>query len=107
IGKIFGAEFELYEHASAEPMIAVESFETPALLVSSQLRRLPVAQQVFLLAYGIGPIATHLHATMSLRPQELETVIIGAARVFAPNFSLRSVPITKDIEDAKEMVRKL
>jgi hypothetical protein len=61
---------------------------------------------VFLLAYGLGPIAERLHATMSLRPSELEMVLVGAARVFAPTFTLRAVPITKDLEDAKEIVRK-
>ncbi len=105
VGKIYGAELELYEHQAAEPMVAVEAFETPVLVVSQTLRRLTLGQQAFLLAYAIGPIAERLHPTMTLRPGDLETLLIGATRAFVPNFTPRTA-ITRDIEEAKELVKK-
>lgn len=105
IARIVGAEFELYEHDAPEPTISVELFETPALVVSRNLRRLPVAQQVFLLSYALGPIASRVHPALSLRTAELELLLVGAARVFVPTFTWRG-QLTSEIEDAKELLRK-
>jgi tetratricopeptide (TPR) repeat protein len=106
IGRIFGvAELEIYEHDGADPAVAVELFEIPALLVSSRMRRMPIAQQAFLLAYAIGPIAQRLHPALSLRTGDLEIALVAAARVFTPSVTLRG-SVTSEIEEAKEIMRK-
>jgi len=105
VAKVFGAEFELYEHAAAEPVVAVETFEIPALVISQRVRRLPITQQTFLLAYALGPIANRLHPALALRTNELELSLIGAARAVVPSFTLRGV-LTPEIEEAKEIFRK-
>jgi len=105
IAKIFGVELELYEHGAPEPVISIEPFETPALLVSQVVRRLPLAQQVFLLAYGMGPIASRLHAAHSLTADQLESVLVGATRLVTPTFAITKKS-DEEIEDVKELLRK-
>ena len=105
VAKIFGAELEVYEHAAADPAILVEPFEMPALVVSQRLRRLPVAQQVFLLSYAIAPIAVRLHPALWLRPPELEVALTGAVRVVAPSFVLGATS-TDDGNNAREALRR-
>jgi hypothetical protein len=104
IGKSFGVEVELYEHAGAEPAVIVEPFEMPALVVSQTLRRLPVPQQAFLLAYGIASIATRLHPALWLRTAELEIALTGAVRIVAPNFGASVAG--EQVETAREALRK-
>jgi hypothetical protein len=105
IARIFGAELEIYEHPVAQPIVIVEPFEIPALCVSQVLRRLPLAQQAFLLAYEISMIPTRLHTVLSLRTPELETVIAGAARVVVPSFTLNHLD-DEDANNAREIVRR-
>lgn len=106
VAKVFGAtELELYEHAAAEPVVSIELFEVPALILSQRVRRLPITQQVFLLAYALGPIAQRLHPALALRTNELELALVGAARGVVPSFTLRGV-LTPEIEEAKEILRK-
>jgi tetratricopeptide (TPR) repeat protein len=105
IGRIFGAELELYEHAAAEPVIVIEPFEVPALVVSQAVRRLPVAQQVFLLAYALASIATRLHPALSLGTAELEVALVGATRVVVPSFQLRAAA-SGNVDEAREVLRK-
>jgi tetratricopeptide (TPR) repeat protein len=104
IGKIFGIEVELYEHPAAEPAVIVEPFEMPALVVSQVLRRLPVPQQAFLLAYGVASIATRLHPALWLRTAELEIALTGAVRIVAPSFGASSAG--EQVEAAREALRK-
>jgi hypothetical protein len=106
IAKILGvAEFELFEHHAGEPTIVVEPFETPTVLVSQQVRRLPVPQQVFLLAYALGPIASRLFAAIGLTAAELEVALVAATRLVIPTFTLRRAP-GDEVEDARETLRK-
>jgi tetratricopeptide (TPR) repeat protein len=105
IARIFGAELEIYEHPGPQPLVIVEPFEIPALVVSQALRRLPLAQQAFLLAYAIGPIATRLHPALSLSTTELEIAIAGAVRVVAPNFAIAHTDETA-VNNAREVFRK-
>ncbi|HSD88479.1 MAG TPA: tetratricopeptide repeat protein [Kofleriaceae bacterium] len=104
IGKVFGIEVELYEHSGAEPMLVVEPFENPALIVSQMIRRLPLPQQVFLLAFGISSIATRLHPAIWLRTDELDLAVTGAVRVMHPNFTLGTPG--DDANTAREALRK-
>ncbi|HEU4612772.1 MAG TPA: tetratricopeptide repeat protein, partial [Kofleriaceae bacterium] len=106
IGRIFGIEVDVYEHAGAEPMMVVEPLEVPALIVSQLLRRLPLAQQVFLLGFGVASIATRLHPAIWLRTEELETVVTGAVRVVAPAYTLGSAG-SDEANTAREAIRKL
>jgi tetratricopeptide (TPR) repeat protein len=105
IAKIFGAELEIYEHPTPQPVVVVEPFEVPALIVSQAVRRLSLAQQAFLLAYPISLIAARQHPVLSLHAGELETALAGAVRVVVPSF-----PVThaddSDINNAREIVRK-
>ncbi|MGE5180481.1 MAG: tetratricopeptide repeat protein [Acidobacteriota bacterium] len=105
IARMFGTELEMYEHPGAQPFVIVEPFDNPALVVSSTLRRLPVAQQAFLLAYGIMLVATRLHPVLSLRTGELEIALAGAARVTVPTFNLNHADET-EVNNAREIVRK-
>jgi len=105
IGRIFGAEFELYEHAAAEPVIVIEPFELPALVVSQAVRRLPIGQQVFLLAHALASIATRLHPALSLSTAELEVALVGATRIVVPSFQLRGAA-PGNVDDAREVLRK-
>jgi len=105
IGKIFGAEFEIYEHPAPSPTVMIEAFEMPALVVSQELRRLPAAQQVFLLAYAIGPIAGRLHPALGLRTRDLETALLGTARGFVPGFGLRGMNVD-EVDEAKKILHK-
>lgn len=105
VGKIFGAEYELFEHAGASPVITVEPFDPPAVIVSQGVRKLPLGQQVFLLAHAIGPIAMRLHAARSLTTAELESVLVGAVRVISPGFELPGTP-GDESDDTKDTIRK-
>jgi len=75
------------------------------VVVSQAVRRLPAPQQAFLLAYALGPIAGRLHATLTLRPAELELAIVAATRAFVPSFAPRPGP-TDAVDDAREVLRK-
>jgi tetratricopeptide (TPR) repeat protein len=105
IQRIFGTEFELYEHSGSDPMIIVEPFEMPALIVSQLMRRLPLPQQAFLLAFGIASIATRLHPALWLRTDELEVAVSGAVRVVASSFTLGAGG--DDVNNARETLRKV
>lgn len=105
LARVFGTELELYEHPGAEPMIIVEPFEPPALIVSQMMRRLPVAQQVFLLGFGIASIATRLHPAIWLRTDELEIAVTGAVRIIAQGYTLGSAP-SDEANTARETLRK-
>ncbi len=105
IARIFGAELEIYEHAGATPMVMIESFEVPALVVSRELRRLPLAQQTFVLAYAIGPIAGRVHPALNLRTHDLEVALYGTARGFAPGFGPRGGS-PEEIEEARKLLYK-
>ena len=106
IGRIFGVELEVYEHSGAEPMVIVEPLEVPALVVSQLVRRLPLAQQVFLLGFGVASIATRLHPAIWLRTEELETIVTGAVRVVAPAYTLGGAG-SDEANSARDTLRKL
>ena len=107
VSRIYGAELEIYEHGAIEPIVAVEPFETPALVVSHAVRRLPMPQQVFLLSYAIGPIAARLHAALSLRTAELEIALTGAVRLVTPTFAFGGASADDtSINNARETLRK-
>jgi hypothetical protein len=101
---MFSIELELYEHFGAEPMLVVEPFENPALIVSQAMRRLPMPQQVFLLAFGIASIATRLHPAIWLRTEELDLAVTASVRVTHQNFTLGTPG--EDANAAREVVRK-
>jgi hypothetical protein len=105
IAEIFGIEFEVFEHDVADPQVAIEPFEEPAVLVSRAIAAQPQAQQVFVLGYAAMQIAMRLHAALALHPAELELVLAGAVRAVVPGFSLRPNQ-GEDVEDVKETVRK-
>lgn len=105
IAAIFGIEFELFEHDLAEPALAIEPFEEPAVLVSHTVSALPHSQQVFVLAYAGALIATRLHAALALHPAELEATLVGAVRTVAPGFSVKGKG-GEDAEEIRETVRK-
>jgi len=105
IAAIFGVDFELFEHDLAEPALAIEPFEEPAVLVSHTVSALPHTQQVFVLGYAAALIATRLHAALALHPAELEATLVGAVRTVAPGFSLRGKG-GGEIEEIRETVRK-
>jgi tetratricopeptide (TPR) repeat protein len=105
IGRAFAAEIEIYEHPSPQPIVIVEPFETPAVVISQSVRRLPLAQQAFVLAYAIAPIAARLHPALWLRTPELEVSLAGATRVVVPNYSLGHADET-ELANAREVFRK-
>jgi tetratricopeptide (TPR) repeat protein len=106
IAKIFGTtELEIYEHTGAEPMVMVLPAEVPQLVVSQLVRRMPVSQQVFLLAFGIATIATRQHPTVWLRTDELEIAVNGAVRVMHQGFAIPGVS-NDDANTARDSVRK-
>jgi hypothetical protein len=105
IAEIFGIELQVFEHDVAEPAIAIEPFEEPAVLLSHAIGGLPLAQQVFVLGYAATQIAMRLHAALALHPAELELTLVGAVRTVAPVFSLRPNQ-GEDVEEVKEVVRK-
>jgi cellulose synthase operon protein C len=105
IGKIFGIEVEVYEHAAPEPMVIVEPLEVPALVVSQMMRRLPGPQQAFLLAFGVASIATRLHPALWLRPEDLELAVVGGVRTVHPAFTLGA--IGDEANPARDTLRKV
>jgi len=107
IARIFGTEVDVYEHRGPQPLAIVESFEVPALLISQSLRRLPLAQQAFLLAHAIGPAATRLYPALMLGTTELEIAIAGAVRSVSAGagFTLPHLDDTA-ANNAREVFRK-
>jgi hypothetical protein len=107
VAAIFGVEFELFEHDNKEPTLVIEPFDTPALVVSQSIARLPFAQQVFAIACSAARIAMRLHAALALDPAELEAAVVGATRVVVPDFVLGNKLSQVDaVEVAREAARK-
>ena len=107
VAKIYGAEqLEVYEHTGAEPAVVVEPFEVPALIVAQHVRRLPLAQQAFLMAYAIGGIASRLHPAIWLHTSHLEVALTGGARVMHPTFSIGR-HTDEEVNNARDVLRKV
>jgi len=107
IARIFGTEVDVYEHRGPQPLAVVESFDMPALVISQSLRRLPLAQQAFLLAHAIGPDATRVYPALTLGTTELEIAIAGAVRVVqnGAGFTIPGLDETA-VNNAREVFRK-
>jgi tetratricopeptide (TPR) repeat protein len=109
VAAIFGTELELFEHDNRDPVMVIEPYDDPALIVSRAIGQLPHPQQVFVVACATARIAMRLHAALALDARELDAVVVGAGRVFVPDFILGGssrAPAADAVETAREAARK-
>ena len=86
VAGIFGIEYELYVHSRDEPEVSVELTEPPAVVVAERVAQRPEAEQVFLLAYAMAPIAGRFYPADKLSASELEVLLVGATRSVVAGF---------------------
>ena len=80
IAEIFDIEYDLYVHQASSPAVTVELTEPPAIIVAEHVGSKPEAEQIFLLAYAMAPIAGRFHAADKLSPTNLQLLLAAATR---------------------------
>lgn len=79
-------EYDLYEHMLPEPLVSVETAETPGLVVAEALTTLQENEQAFLLGYAMASIAGQFFPAIKLSAREIELLLTAAARLVSPSY---------------------
>lgn len=87
LAPIFGIErFDVYMHAGKPLDVIVELTRPVSLMVPAYVRKLPEAEQVFLLARAMSLVAMDLHTARRLGSNRTGMLLAAAARMAKPSY---------------------
>lgn len=106
VAEVFGVkDFELYEQMLPDPLIAIETTDPPAVILSERAGELPESKQVFLLAFALTSIAAGFYAIEKIDADEVEKLLAGAARTVSPSYGM-GIADDDELDEYAQRVKK-